>query len=110
MSLEYCQRNVTDKEVVMEQMNEITGEISTIMKRSYEQANEASTKLTSEATKAIEGSLGQTRELMELGLRTQKAIWGEWLKTGETAKGMWDEMVQTYTKAYETKAPLKAAK
>lgn len=94
----------------MEQINEITSEISNIMKRSYEQANETSTKLTSETTKAIETGLGQTREVVELGLRAQKALWGEWLKTSETAKGMWDEMVQTYTKAYDTKAPLKAAK
>ena len=94
----------------MEHMNEISNEITGIVKRTYEQANEASTKITTEATKAMESSFGQTRELVELGLKTQKAIWGEWMKSTETAKNMWDDMVQSYTKAYETKAPLKAAK
>ena len=94
----------------MEQMNEISSEITGMVKKTYEQANEASTKITTEATKAMESSFGQTRELVELGLRTQKAIWGEWMKSTETAKNMWDDMVQSYTKAYETKAPLKAAK
>jgi prophage DNA circulation protein len=94
----------------MEHINEITGEITNIVKRTYEQANETSTRFTTEATKAMENGFGQTRELVELGLRTQKAMWGEWMKTSETAKNMWDDMVHSYTKAYETKAPLKAAK
>lgn len=102
--------NVTYKEVVMEQMNEITGEVGNIVKRSYEQANETSTRLTTEATKAMEDSFGQTRELVELGLRTQKALWGEWMKSTETAKNLWDDMIRNYSKAYESKAPLKAAK
>ncbi len=101
---------MTDKEVVMEHINEITGEIGSMVKRSYEQMNESSTKLTNEATKAMETSFGQTRELVELGLKTQKTLWSEWMKSTETAKNMWDDMVQTYSKSYETKAPLKAAK
>ena len=101
---------MTDKEVVMEHINEITGEISNMVKRSIEQMNESTTKLTNEATKAMETSFGQTREFIELGFKAQQGLWTQWLKSTEASKEMWEDMAQTCTKTYETKAPLKAAK
>lgn len=94
----------------MEYFNEITNEVTSIVKRSYEQANDLSTRMSSEMTKVVEGNIAQTREFVELGMKAQKTIWGEWMKANESAKGMWDDMVQTYTKAVDSKAPLKAAK
>lgn len=102
---------MTDREVVMEHINAITGEITSLVKRSYEQMSDFNNKVSVEAARVVEGGFGQAKELMELGMKTQKSMWAEWMKNTETARDMWHETVQNYSKTFSPKETvLKAAK
>lgn len=95
----------------MTQWNEVTGQVSSLLKKSYEQTSAFNTKIGEEATRVVEGQFEQARELMELGMETQSTLFNEWMKQTATARDMWTEAVQTFSKSFEgATKPVKAAK
>lgn len=94
----------------MNQLNELNAGITNLMKRSYEQTTQFSSKVGEEAGRVIEGQFDQVRELMELGMQTQSTVWNEWVKSTTTARDMWTEAVESFAKTFETKTPAKTSK
>ncbi len=101
---------MTDKEVVMTQLNDLTAQVSTLCKKSYEQTSEFSTRVGEEATRVMEGQFGQVREMVELGMQTQTSLYTEWMKQTATARDMWTEAFHSFSKSFETGKPVKTTK
>lgn len=95
----------------MNQLNELNAGITNLVKRSYEQTTQFSSKVGEEAGRVIEGQFDQARELVEIGMQTQTTIWNEWVKNATTARDMWTEAVESFAKTFEPKTPVvKASK
>lgn len=94
-----------------QQWNEVSSQISSLWKKSYEQTSAFGTKIGEEATRVVEGQFDQARELMELGMQTQSTLFNEWMKQTATARDMWTEAAHTFSKTFEGNIkPVKTAK
>lgn len=94
----------------MTQLNDLTAQVTTLLKRSYEQTNDFSKRVGEEATRTMEGQYEQARELVELGLQTQTSLYTEWVKQATTARDMWTEAFHSFSKGFETAKPVKTQK
>lgn len=94
----------------MNQINELNAGMTNLMKRTYEQTSQFSSKIGEEAGRVVEGQFDQARELVEMGMQTQSTVWNEWVKQATTARDMWTEAVESFAKTFETKTPSKTSK
>lgn len=92
----------------MNHIADLANQFGGLVKKSFEQGTELTTRLHEEGTRLAHDHMGNLRNFMDFGTQAQTTLFNEWMKQTETMttnmREMWNESSSTVSKAFETTA------
>ena len=81
----------------MEQINEFSQQFTSAFKKSFEQTYGWVTKVGQEAQGMMQEQMEQSRQLVDLGIKTQTAVIQQMMQNSTTMRDMWTDTCKNFT-------------